>query len=162
MQRRILLIGIVTIACFVQVRGFDAFGNPQPPDLALVLLLPLASAQRRRFLLAIAFALGLLFDLLLGRPLGVSGLPLLAALFGASYVRGAGGTTLPRRLVASLVGLALFEIVNRTIVTALLGGGDAPLLSWRLVVDAVLLVLIAWIGFRERGQRGALGTRPGG
>lgn len=151
MRTQPMLLVVVTISAFLQVRLFDVWGVVSPPDLILVPLLLVGSPSRRGRVLAAALWGGFLVDLLTGRQLGVTSLALVAAVFVGVALRGEGGASWLRRMALIVTGVVVFDVVMRALSGLFLGGAADPgpqLL--RLIVDVVGASAGALMGVRRR------------
>jgi hypothetical protein len=104
--------------------------------------------ERRTLVLTAATASGLLIDVVLLRPLGLTSLVMIAGVLAASQIRGAGDAQLLRRAVALLVGLVASSAVASLLSPTsggIAGAGAIPLLVNLLVGSA-----LAWAGRRRR------------
>jgi cell shape-determining protein MreD len=141
------LLGMV-LAALVQARLLPELGLERAVNLPVVLLIVTASADRRTLVLVAATVAGLIIDIALLRPLGLTSLAMIAGVIVASQIRGSGNAMLLKRLAALSFGL----LASSLTIVLLSGGGsgrigeNVPALVLNLVVGGAL----AWFGQRRR------------
>jgi cell shape-determining protein MreD len=148
MIKRLAYVLTVVLAAMIQVRLLPELGLERLVNAPLVLLIVTASLERRTLVLTAATASGLLIDVVLLRPLGLTSLVMIAGVLAASQIRGAGDAQLLRRAVALLVGLVASSAVASLLSPTsggIAGAGAIPLLVNLLVGSA-----LAWAGRRRR------------
>jgi rod shape-determining protein MreD len=152
-MRNCIIFGVVvTIACFAQVRLSEAWSIAQPPDLALLFLLPLAAPQRRQLILLFAFTAGLILDSLVSHPLGSTSLAFMLGALTSAAVLGGGGASVTRRTVAIMAGLAAAEAGAWIVTTLLLnGGGPSSPPIGRYLLDLLLAAAAARLASQRWG-----------
>jgi hypothetical protein len=159
-NRRTLLFLAIGFSALVQARLLPEVGLDRLISLPLLLLLFLASAQRRGTLVAAAFLAGLLIDTLLWRPLGLTAVMLVVAVLVSATVRGGGDAGWIRRSVAAVAGY-LAAGLTFSVTSGLTGAGGGAQgtddLS-RLALNVGLLVFGSVLGARRRAQQ--LRERP--
>jgi cell shape-determining protein MreD len=141
------VLGIV-LAALIQARLLPEVGLERAVNLPIVLLIVTASVDRRTLTLIAATAAGLMIDIALLRPLGLTSLAMVAGVLVASQIRGAGDAQLLRRATALLLGLAASNVA----ILLLSGGGSGPLgeNAFALVANLLLGGALAWLGQRRR------------
>ena len=141
------VLGIV-LAALIQARLLPEVGLERAVNLPIVLLIVTASVDRRTLTLIAATAAGLMIDIALLRPLGLTSLAMVAGVLVASQIRGAGDAQLLRRATALLLGLAASSVA----ILLLSGGGSGRLgeNSFALVANLLLGGALAWLGQRRR------------
>lgn len=150
MMKRIGYVLGIVLAALIQVRFLPELGLERLVNLPTVLLIVTASIERRTLALVAATLAGLVIDITLLRPLGLSSLAMVIGVLVASQVRGTGNTLLVRRTVAFTLGLMASNIT-----VFLLSGGEngrpgegvAALVANFLVGGA-----LAWVGLRRRSR----------
>ncbi len=152
MNRSSLLFLVLALSALLQARLLPEIGLERWINLPLILILLLSSVRHRATLVAAALLGGLLIDVLLWRPLGLTSATLLAASLVAASVRGDGAPGWVRRSVAALAGFAVAE-AGAVLLGGLLGinGGargseEAP----RILLNVALLVAGSVISARRR------------
>ena len=146
-RRPVYVIGVVLVA-LVQVRLLPELGLERLLNLPLVLMIVTASLERRMLVLVAATVAGLMIDLALLRPLGLTGLMLIAGVLVSSQIRGAGDAQLLRRAAALLAGL-----VASAVAAAFLSGTGGTSMGERaagLLANLLVGGALAWLGRRRR------------
>ncbi len=148
MTKRLAYVLGTVLAALIQARLLPELGLQRVVNLPAVLLIVTASVERRTLALVAATMAGLVIDVALLRPLGLTSLAMIAGVVVASQIRGAGDAQLPRRATAFVFGL----VASNAAVVLLSGGSNgyfgenAPSFGANIVVGIVL----AWLGQRRR------------
>ena len=159
-KRSTLLLFVLVMSALVQARLFPEIGLDRWINLPLLLTLLYSTPRRRSVLLGAGLIGGLLIDILLWRPLGLTSAALVTATLVAASVRGSAAPGWVRRSAAGLAGFAAAELLV-ALIGGLLGesggarGGAEPL---RLLLNVALLTLGAFVGARRRDAQ--LRDRP--
>ena len=159
-NRSTLLLFVLVMSALVQARLFPEIGLDRWINLPLLLTLLYSTPRRRSVLLGAGLIGGLLIDILLWRPLGLTSAALVTATLVAASVRGSAAPGWVRRSAAGLAGFAAAELLV-ALIGGLLGdsggarGGAEPL---RLLLNVALLTLGAFVGARRRDAQ--LRDRP--
>lgn len=146
-KRLIYLLGAVLVA-LVQARLLPELNLERACNLPAVVLIVTASIERRTLALIAATSAGIVMDVVLLRPLGITSLALISGVLVASQVRGAGDAFLPRRIAALIAGLAASSVAIFVLSGGKSGafGESAP----SLVVNVAVGFVLAWLGQRRR------------
>lgn len=160
LNRSTLLLLALILSALIQVRLLPEIGLDRWINLPLLLALLVSTPRRRPVLLTAGLIGGLLIDILLWRPLGLTAATLIAAVLVAASVRGSAAPGWVRRSAAGIAGFAAAEVLL-ALVGGLLGvsegdrGQGEPL---RLLLNAALVTVGSVIGARRRDTQ--LRDRP--
>lgn len=160
LNRSTLLLLALILSALIQVRLLPEIGLDRWINLPLLLVLLVSTPRRRPVLLTAGLIGGLLIDILLWRPLGLTAATLIMAVLVAASVRGSAAPGWVRRSAAGIAGFAAAEVLL-ALVGGLLGvsegdrGQGEPL---RLLLNAALVTVGSVIGARRRDTQ--LRDRP--
>lgn len=160
LNRSTLLLLALILSALIQVRLLPEIGLDRWINLPLLLVLLVSTPRRRPVLLTAGLIGGLLIDILLWRPLGLTAATLIMAVLVAASVRGSAAPGWVRRSAAGIAGFAAAEVLL-ALVGGLLGvsegdrGQGEPL---RLLLNAALVTVGSVIGARRRDTQ--LRERP--